>query len=296
MKGIHEQLKDSSIPSHIKPEYVRLLAEFEDTFSADANDIGRTDVTQHNIELPQGLNDPAYKGQFRLAFEHLQLIKDNVVGWLCSGLIERSNSKFNAPVFCVPKPHGRGVRIILDYRALNDKSVPDRYSIRTIDQCIEEIGRADSKKILCLDLTSGFWQLQLDPEHRKYTAFTVPGMGQFHWKVTPFGLMGGPASFSRLMDLIMEGAENVITYIDDVLIHSRSHQDHLKHLRVALTRIRQAHMRLNLKKCIFVSTSVQYLGHTVTANGVTPGKEKTCLLYTSPSPRDKRQSRMPSSA
>ena len=103
-----------------------MLAEFEDTFSADADNIGRTDITQHNIELPQGLNDPAYKGQFRLAYEHQQLIKDNVVGWLRSGLIEKSNSKFNAPVFCVPKPHGRSVRIVLDYCALNDKSVPNR--------------------------------------------------------------------------------------------------------------------------------------------------------------------------
>ena len=185
--------------------------------SENSDDIGHTDITQHNIELPMGPNDPAFKSQFRLAFEHLQLIKD-VVGWLRNGLVEKSNSKFNAPVFCVPKLHGRGVCIVLDYRALNEKSVPDRYSIRTIDQCIEEIGRAESTIFSCLDLTSGFWQLKLHPKHRPYMVFTVPGMGQYHWKVTPFGLMGGPASFSHLMDLIMEGAENIITYIDDVMV------------------------------------------------------------------------------
>ena len=86
--------------------------------------------------------------------------------------------------------------------------------------------------------------------------------------------MGGPASFSRLMDLIMQGAENIITYIDDVLIHCRNHDDHLCHVREALRHIRAAHMRLNIQKCIFVSNSVQYLGHTVTAHGITPGKEK----------------------
>ena len=75
---------------------------------------GFTDVTQHNIELPNGMNDPAFKSQFRLAFEHLQLIKDNVVGWLKNGLIEKSNSKFKAPVFCVLKPHGHGIRVVLD--------------------------------------------------------------------------------------------------------------------------------------------------------------------------------------
>ena len=247
-------MNQSDVPASRRAEYVRLLAEFEDTISADQDDIGFTNVTQHNIELPQGMNDPAFKGQFRLAFEHLQLIKDNVVSWLKNGLIEKSNSKFNAPVFCVPKAYGRGIRVVLDYHSLNDKAVPDRYSIRTTDQCIEEIGRAGSKIFSCLDLTSGFWQLKLDPALRPYSAFTVPGMGKYPWKVMPFGLMGGPASFSRLMDLIMEGADNTITYIDDIMVHSSSHADHLKHLRVA------------------------------------------CLLYTSPSPRDKRQSRMPSSA
>ena len=126
-----------------------------------------------------------------------------MVGWLRSGLIEKSNSKFNAPVFCVPKPHGRGVRIVLDYRALNEKSVPDRYSIRTIDQCIEEIGRAGSTIFSFLDLTSGFWQLKLDPEHRPYTAFTVPGMGQYHWKVCSFRSHGRTSKL-----LTLNGSDN----------------------------------------------------------------------------------------
>ena len=173
---------------------------------------------------------------------------------------------------------------------MNEKSVPDRYSFRTIDQCIEEIGRAGSTIFPCLDLTSGFWQLKLDPAHRPYTAFTVPGMGQYHWKVTPFGLMGGPASFSRLMDLIMQGAENIITYID-VMIHSRLHDDHLRHVREALKRIRSAHMRLNLQKCIFVSSSVQYLGHTIMARGITPGKEKTDAIAKASAPNCQKKLR-----
>ena len=130
-----------------------------------------------------------------MAHDQLQLIKDNVVGWLRAGLIERSNSKFNAPAFCVPKKQNdltAGMRVVLDYRMLNHKSVPDKYSIRTIDQCLEEIGNARSTLFSCLDLTSGFWQLELDERHRPYTAFTIPGQGQFQWRVTPFGLMGAP--------------------------------------------------------------------------------------------------------
>ena len=108
LKGIHERINASDVPQNRQVDYVWLLSEFEDTFSADSNEIGLTDITQHNIKLLQGPNDPTFKGQFRLAIEHLQLIKDNFVGCLCSGLVERSNLKFNAPVFCVLKPPHRG--------------------------------------------------------------------------------------------------------------------------------------------------------------------------------------------
>ena len=123
-KGISKAVDKSDAPESYRREYKQLLSEFEDTISASQEDIGKTDVTLHTIELPNGPNDPAFKGQYRLAWEHLQLIKDNVVGWLRSGLVERATSKFNAQIFCVPKPHGRGLRIMLDYRSLNDKTVP----------------------------------------------------------------------------------------------------------------------------------------------------------------------------
>ena len=274
---IQERLAFSEIPYSVRPDYAEMLASYDDVFSADSNDLGLTDIIKHAIDVPN-TDDPIYKGQFRLAADQLQLIKDNVAGWLRAGLVERSNSRFNSPVFCVPKKEGQGLRVVLDYRLLNHRSIPDKYSIRTIDQCLEEIGRSGSKLFSCLDLTNGFWQLKLSDASRPFTAFTIPGKGQFQWKVTPQGLMGAPASFSRLMDLIMSDAENIITYIDDVLVHSRDHASHIRHLAVALNRIRLAHLRLNPKKCIFAATSVQYLGHTITANGVMPGKDKTAAI------------------
>ena len=291
---IRSQLKHSIDTSHIpyahKQTYFEMLCQYEDVFSAHSLDLGLSDLTAHDIQLTDH-NDPAYKGQFRLAFDQLQLIKDNVVGWLKAGLIERSNSKFNSPVFCVPKKEGQGLRVVLDYRQLNHKSIPDKYSIRTIDQCLEEIGQANSKIFSCLDLTNGFWQLSLAENARPYTSFTIPGKGQFQWRVMPQGLMGAPASFSRLMDLIMSDASNIITYIDDVLVHSASHEDHVTHIKTALSRLRAAHLRLNAKKCTFGASSVQYLGHTITAEGVKPGKNKTEALLDCQPPKTVKQLR-----
>ena len=75
------------------------------------------------------------------------------------------------------------------------ETLPDWYSIKTIEQCIEEVGREKSQIFSCLDLRSGFWQMRLDKDAREYTAFTIPGLGQFQWRTTPMGLMGSPASF-----------------------------------------------------------------------------------------------------
>jgi hypothetical protein len=101
-----------------------------------------------------------------------------------------------------------------------------------------------------------FWnQVLLEPD-RHYTAFTIPGIGQLQWTVTAQGLCGAPADFSRLMDTIMEGASNVIMYVEDVHIHSATHEVHIAHLRHTIQRTHKAGLALNPKKCIFGSTRV----------------------------------------
>jgi len=90
---------------------------------------------------------------------------------------------------------GQGLRIIQDFRELNKNSHIDKYSMKEITECIGDIGTADSTIFTTLDLTSGFWQMQMDEESQKLTAFTIPGKGQFHWITSPMGLLGCPASF-----------------------------------------------------------------------------------------------------
>jgi hypothetical protein len=97
--------------------------------------------------------------------------------------------------------------------------------------------------------------------------------------------MGAPASFSRLMDVLLLDAENVLTYIDDVLVHSRSHEEHLKRLSAAIDKIGAANLRLNPKKCVFGSDSVDYLGHTLSGDGVRPGQDKAKAMQTAQTPR-----------
>jgi hypothetical protein len=120
-------------------------------------------------------------------FQRHQFIEQTLDEWLKLGVVKRSNSLYNSPIFCVPKKQSQGLRIVQDFRELNQNSHIDKYSMKEITECIGDIGRADSTIFTTLDLTSGFWQMQLDEDSQKLTAFTILGMGQFHWITLPMG-------------------------------------------------------------------------------------------------------------
>jgi hypothetical protein len=152
------------------------------------------------------------------------------------------------------------VRLVQDFRALNQQSYTDKYSMKDVSECIGEIGRSGSTIFSTIDLTAGFLQMILHPRARPYTAFTVPGMGQFQWVTSPMGLLGCPARFQRLMETVVNGISNVIVYIDDLLVHSASHEEHLVTLNQVLERLVQHNIKINLQKSVFGSKEVSYLG------------------------------------
>lgn len=252
--------------------YLDLILRYHDTCSKGKFDLGRTGIVKHSIKLKT--EEPIHIKQFRIPLEHVDVIHDWVDELLKKGAIEVSRSAYNSPIFLVPKPHG-GLRAVLDYRKLNLASLPDRYTIREIRDCVDEVGRLGSRVFTTIDLTSGFWQQELEEESRQFTAFTVPGKGtRYQWTVTPMGLQGSPSSFARLIDFCMRAIKGVICYIDDVLIHSKDHEAHLVTLEKVLMRLRKYNLKLNVGKTTFGADKVSYLGYTLTGEGVGPGPEK----------------------
>jgi hypothetical protein len=127
-----------TVPYRYGSEYIAMLMARQHFFSADILDLGFTDLEQHTIDLKD--KDPVFSSQFRLPAEHSKMIQENVAGWLQAGIIERSRSPYNSPIFCVPKKEGQGLRCVLDYRRVNSSSFSDRYALRTIDECLETGG------------------------------------------------------------------------------------------------------------------------------------------------------------
>lgn len=141
-----------------------------------------------------------------------------------------------------------------------------------IDELVERIGQA--KYITTLDLCKGYWQVPLAQQSREYTAFKTP-LGLFHFMTMPFGLHGAPATFQRLMDQVLQGAEDYCAaYLDDVVIYSRSWEEHLRHLTRILLKIGDAGLTLNVTKCEWGKQEAQYLGFLLGNGEVRPQVDK----------------------
>lgn len=268
-------------PKEFQYHVRNLLQEFADVISENKQDLGRTNALYHQIRMKS--KEPVHLKQFRIPEEHLKVLNDHVSDLLSSKCIELSKSPYNSPIFCVKKPGG-GLRIVQDFRKINDQSYDDLYSLKEIKECIDNIGRLQSTTFSTLDLTSGFWQVPIHEDSREQTAFTVPGRGRYHWLVTAMGLKGAPATFQRLMDYVMRELIHIQCYIDDLLVHSKNWQEHLKHLRECLIRLRQYNLKINLSKCAFGRNEVPYLGHVLTPQGVKPSVDKLKAVKEFPEP------------
>ncbi len=273
-----------NVPNEFKDKYVDILYKHQKAISANKYDLGLATHYKHKIHLKD--NSPVYRKQFKIPEAHQQFIEQSLEEWLKLGVVKRANSLYNSPIFCVPKKQGQGLRVVQDFRELNNHSHIDKYSMKEITECIGDIGRANSTIFSTLDLTSGFWQMQLDEKSQHLTAFTIPGKGQYHWITSPMGLLGCPASFQRLMEGVMRNISNVIVYIDDLLVHTKTHEEHLKVLEQVLERLHSHNLKINLDKCFFGNKEVSYLGFTLTPAGIKPGKNKLKAIKNAKPPTD----------
>ncbi len=265
-----------NVPEQFREQYLKVILKNHEAVSQNKFDLGRTDTLMHEIVLKTA--EPIYVKQFKILDAHRQEVERHVLEWLKLGVIQPAQSRYNSPIFTVMKKDG-GVRLVQDLRALNNQSYKDKYSMKYVSECIGEIGCSGSAIFSTIHLTAGFWQMILHPRERPYTAFMVPGMGQFQWVTSPMGLLGCPASFQRLMETVVNGLTNVIVYIDNLLIHSATHQEHITALDNVLQRLIQHNIKINLQKCSFGSKEVSYLGFWLTEQGILPGTDHqlTCM-------------------
>ena len=171
----------------------------------------------------------------------------------------------------------------IDYWALNKQTIKDRYPLPRIDDLLDRLGKA--KYFSTIDLASGYHQIAMKEDDIPKTAFRMH-RGHFEFVVMPFRVTNAPATFQRLMNKVFakELDAFILVYLDDILIFSKTKEEHLEHIRIALERLRNAKIYARLHKCEFYKDKVEYLGFDVSARGVQPSPDKVCAVVEWPKP------------
>lgn len=185
---------------------------------------------------------------------------------LDSGIIQKSSSPFSSLVLLVKKKD-QSWRFCIDYHPLNAITVKGKYPMPVIDELLDELGGTTwfSK----LDLRSGFHQILLKPGEEFKTAFQTH-FGHFEFRVMPFGLTGAPGTLQDAMNSTLAPflRKFMLAFFDDILIFSKSYEEHIKHLEQVFQQLQIHDWKIKLSKCDFAQQSIAYLGHVISGAGV----------------------------
>ena len=185
-----------------------------------------------------------------------------------------------SPMVAVLKRNGQ-VRLCVDLRRLNQCVKRAHYQLPTIDDTLGKL--AGAKYFSTLDTTSGFWQVPLSPKSAPLTTFITP-FGRFHFNRLPFGITSAPEIFQQRLSAILSAIPNVTVFIDDILIFGRSRQEHDDTLHAVKSALNAAGVTLNAAKSQIGKTSIRFLGHIVSADGVHPDPDKVRAITNLPEP------------
>ena len=258
-----------------------ILASVPSCFSDESGLIGRTDFVQHEIDT--GTSLPVHSAPYRVSAAERKVIAEQVSEMEAAGVVRPSVSPWSSPVVLTKRSDGR-LRFCVDYRRLNDKTSKDVYPLPRMDDVLERLGGA--KVFTTLDLANGYWQVPIAERDQPKTAFVTPD-GLYEFRRMPFGLCNAPATFQRLVNRALTGLKwtACLVYLDDILVYGRDLSEHNMRLRLVLKALGEAGLTLNLKKCLFAADSVKYLGHLVTAEGLSPNPEKVQDIVNFPIPK-----------
>jgi hypothetical protein len=278
---------DENVPDRTRAELREIMMEYADAFSVSDLDVGFTTAVQHEIDV--GDARPVRQRLRKQPPVHQAAIDAHVTEMLRQGIIEPAQSPWAANVVMVLKKTGE-FRCCIDFRGLNQISRKDAYCLPLISTCIDAL--AGAEWFSTFDLRKSYYQIEVREADRDKTAFICRG-GQYRFGRMPMGLCNSGASFQRMMDVVLSGLafDVCLAYIDDIIVYSRSLDEHIERLKAVLRRVRDAGLKIKPSKSVLVQRSVGFLGHVVSAEGVRAHPDKTRQIMNWGQPRCLRDAR-----
>lgn len=284
-----EQLKKNGLPDDLEVDIstqitkkqlnqlIDVLIPFKKLFALDPNAVNcvNTDVALHSIDT--GDHPPLAEGPRRTSPAQAKVIQEKLDEMLKAGIIRKSRSPWASPVLLVPKPNKKDgspdFRFCIDFRKLNSITKNVMYALPRIDDCLDSL--AGKKWFSTLDAASGYWQIGMNPADIPKTAFTTY-QGLYEFQRMAFGLQTAPATYQRMMDTVLAGLKwkCLAVYIDDIIIHSPTFEQHLLDIAATFHRLYEANIQIKSSKCVFLAKEVKYLGHLVGRDGLRANPEK----------------------
>ena len=242
---------------------------------------------QHSIQLKGAI--PRARPIYRLTPNEDDALRAYLKEALEKGLIRPSQSPFGAAVFFVAKKDG-SLRLVTDYRALNEVTIKNRYPLPLIDDLFDALGGAAvfSK----IDLTAGYNQIRIKEEDIPKTAFRTK-YGSYECVVLNFGMTNAPSTFVTFMNEVFAPhiGKHALVYLDDIIVYSPSKEQHAKDLEAVFATLKQHRLLAKPSKCQFFREQLPFLGHVVSKGGIKPDIQKIRAISQMPPPKDKSKLR-----
>lgn len=285
VNAVHASIARLALEERLKREEVNMRDEFQDLFQSRLPHI---DEVPDNVYHRFKLKDPDMviaKRQYGCPQKYKAAWKSLLDEHLEAGRIRHSSSPYASPSFVTPKSDPAALpRWVNDYRTLNDNTIPDRHPLPTVDDILRDCRKG--KIFGKIDMTNAFFQTRVHPEDIPYTAVTTP-WGLYEWVVMPQGCRNAPATHQRRMIAALRDHIGRIcqVYIDDIIIWSDTVEEHVRNVRTVLECLRKAKLVVSPKKTQLFALELDFLGHHIAAEGITPQTSKVDKIAKWPVPK-----------